>query len=119
MYFCLYLYTFQNLDFARVFDILEILKIKNELVDYEYLIDRRVISNLLLKYFDKSADSKLKLALLDTLANIMGYDNDLRKKMGLAMKDTGPNSRRASNSTSQCENILDNLMEMARFLESL
>jgi chromosome segregation ATPase len=58
-------------------------KVKNDLKDTEFLIDKRMISNILIKYFDKSANDKLKIALLDTLANFMGYNNDERKKIGL------------------------------------
>jgi hypothetical protein len=39
--------------------------------------------------------------------------------MGLPLKENGAGSRRTSNSPSQCENILDNIMEMARFLERI
>lgn len=63
-------------------------KVKNDLKDTEYLIDKRMISNILMKYFDRNSNDKLKLALLDTLANFMGYDNEERKKMGLAVNNT-------------------------------
>ena len=42
-----------------------------------------MISNIIIKYFDPSTNDKIKLALLDTLANFMGYSNDERRKLGL------------------------------------
>lgn len=61
-----------------------LLKVKNDLKETEFLIDKRMISNILIKYFDRSANEKLKQALLDTLANFMGYTNEERKKIGLS-----------------------------------
>lgn len=60
-----------------------LLKVKNDLKDAEYLVDKRMISNILIKYFDRTTDNKIKAALLETLANFMGFSNDERIQMGL------------------------------------
>jgi len=58
-------------------------KVKNDLKETEYLIDKRIISNLLVKYFDKNTNNSIKTALLDTLANFMGFNNEERVQIGL------------------------------------
>lgn len=58
-------------------------KVQNDLKNTEFLIDKRVISSVLVNYFDKNNNEKIKESLLETLSNIMQYSNDDRKKMGL------------------------------------
>ncbi len=58
-------------------------KVNNDLKDTESLIDKRVISSVLVSYFDKSINEKVKENLLETLSSIMQYSNEDRKKMGL------------------------------------
>ena len=41
-------------------------KVLIELKDYEYLIDNRIIKNILMKYFEESANEKLNSALMET-----------------------------------------------------
>jgi len=60
-----------------------LLKIKNDIKEKEFLIDKRMISNILIKYFDKNTTEKIKSALLDTLANFMGFTNEERMHIGL------------------------------------
>jgi len=74
-------------------------KVKNDLKDTEFLIDKRIISDFLFKYFDKSKNEKLKLTLLDYFSNLMGYNNDERKIIGL------PPSNFANNIKSNTESI--------------
>lgn len=73
-------------------------KVQNDLKNTEYLIDKRVISSVLVNYFDKNNNEKIKESLLETLSNIMQYSNDDRKKMGLKpisipKKDNDPSDR--------------------------
>ena len=58
-------------------------KVNNDLKDTEFLIDKRVISSVLVNYFDKNTNDKIKENLLETLSKIMEYSNEDRKKMGL------------------------------------
>jgi chromosome segregation ATPase len=84
-----------------------LIKVKNDLKDTEFLIDKRMISNILLKYFDKSMNDKLKVALLDTLANFMGYNNDERRKIGLNPQNNLPTT--TTNQDDKLKSLSDEL----------
>ena len=58
-------------------------KINKELIGYEYLIDKRIITDLLIKIFDKSCDAKIKKSLMETMASFMELSNEDRTKMGI------------------------------------
>ena len=58
-------------------------KVENDLKDTEYMIDKRIISSVLVSYFDKNTSAKVKESLLETLSGFMEYSNEDRKKMGL------------------------------------
>ena len=58
-------------------------KVENDLKDTEYMIDKRIISSVLVSYFDKNTSAKVKESLLETLSGFMEYGNEDRKKMGL------------------------------------
>ena len=95
-------------------------RIKNDLTDYEFLIDKRIISNILLKYFDKNADHKLKSALLDTLANIMGYGNDEKKRLGLTVSNNSLSGRKQeANVNSEGDNLKDLINELWKYMEQI
>ncbi len=84
-----------------------LIKVKNDLKDTEFLIDKRIISNFLLKYLDKSSNDKIKSAVLDTLSNFLGFTNEERKKVGLS-PSTGMNFSGVSQ-TDKLKDISDNL----------
>jgi chromosome segregation ATPase len=58
-------------------------KVNLDLKNTEYLIDKRVISSVLVNYFDKNSNETVKQSLLETLSSLMDYSNEDRKKMGL------------------------------------
>ena len=58
-------------------------KMIKELRDNEFLIDKRVISSILVNYFDVNASDITKKNVLETLSSIMEYSNEDRQKMGL------------------------------------
>ena len=58
-------------------------KMIKELRDNEFMIDKRVISSVLVSYFDINATDMTKKYLLETLSSIMEYSNEDREKMGL------------------------------------
>lgn len=60
-----------------------LVKVRNDLKDTEFLIDKRIISSFLFKYLDKNNNDKIKLAVMDTLSNFLGFSNEERKKVGL------------------------------------
>lgn len=61
-------------------------KIQHDYQENEFLIDKRMISSILFKYFDPYTNSSIKNSLLETLANFMNYTNDERRKLGLSLK---------------------------------
>ena len=63
-------------------------KMKNDLKDSEYLIDKRILSNFLFKLFDKSNTEKLRMSVLETLSNFLNFNNEERKKIGLSPSTT-------------------------------
>jgi hypothetical protein len=61
-----------------------IFKLKEQWVDTDQMIDKRLIANCVLKYFDKkNKDKKIQQIVLDTLANYLEFNNDERKLIGL------------------------------------
>jgi chromosome segregation ATPase len=97
-----------------------IIKMNNDITEYENYIDKRIINSIFLKYFDKGSNEKIKISLLETLANIMGYDNDDRRKIGLSMKDNyNSNSARQGNSEAGIEELLERLGEFYKFIENI
>ena len=58
-------------------------KMLNELRDNEFMIDKRIISSVLVNYFDVNANEMTKKNILETLSSIMEYSNEDRQKMGL------------------------------------
>jgi hypothetical protein len=93
-----------------------VIKLKTDLLDHEYNIDKRIISNILIKYFEKSGNDKLKLALLDTLASIMGFNNDERKKLGLNVISNGLTRR---NDEPQSLEVVEIINEMNNIIEKI
>ena len=65
----------------------ELQEVKNKMIkelrDNEFMIDKRVISSVLVSYFDVNASDLTKKNLLETLSSIMEYSNEDREKMGL------------------------------------
>ena len=99
-------------------------KTKLELADKKYLIDRRVVSNHVLKYFDKNTDWKIKGFIIETLANIFEYNNEERNKIGLAPSkynkvnnstsdiDSGKHLDTGSNNLASAEDKLNKLSNL-------
>jgi hypothetical protein len=57
--------------------------IHRELVGYEFLIDRRFASDLIVKVLDKNCDFKIQKMLLETFAKVFELSNEDRIKIGL------------------------------------
>ena len=89
-----------------------LLKVKNDLKDTEFLIDKRMISNILIKYFDKNTNDKIKSALLDTLANFMGFNNEERAQLGLYYN----NSACVNNENNKNDKLKDLSDELYNFI---
>ena len=89
-----------------------LLKVKNDLKDTEFLIDKRMISNILIKYFDKNTNDKIKSALLDTLANFMGFNNEERAQLGIYYN----NSAGVNNENNKNDKLKDLSDELYNFI---
>jgi len=99
-------------------------KIKIYLVDYEYLIDRRIIANILSKYFEKSNnEKKIKKPLLETLANIVEFDNKTRKVLGISSSDLNNKTYDKGDSYrdqyNDIEDIMQKISELNNMIEGL
>ena len=68
-------------------------KMIKELQDNEFMIDKRIISSVLVSYFDVNATELTKKNLLETLSSIMEYSNEDRGKMGLKPIYIGNNNK--------------------------
>jgi len=77
-----------------------VVKVRKDLQDTEYLIDKRIISDFLFKYFDKTKNDKIKQSLLDYFSNLMGYNNDERKQIGLPPRDYSISTTTSTSSTN-------------------
>ena len=75
-----------------------------DLRDNEFMIDKRIISSVLVNYFDVNASDMTKKNLLETLSSIMEYSNEDRQKMGLRpinIGDTNQNNNGTLKSMSE------------------
>ena len=83
-----------------------LVRVRNDLKETEFLIDKRIISSFMFKYLDRNNNEKIRLAVLDTLSNFLGFSNDERKKIGL-----NPSSGNNFNTshTDKLKDISDNL----------
>ena len=60
-------------------------KIKDEVNKNDYLIDKRLISNCIIKIFDRrNKDKKIQTLILETLAKYLDYNEEERKIIGLS-----------------------------------
>lgn len=90
-----------------------LMKVKNDLKETEFLVDKRMISNLLLKYFHVGTNEKLKYALLDTLANFMAFNNEERRQIGLSVNN---NSQVKSTPNAREDKLKDLSEELFNFI---
>ena len=84
-------------------------KFKNDLKDSEYLIDKRIVSSFVIKVLDKSNKKKIRLTVLDTLANFLGYNNDERKIIGLSPNNSQNLNSYNPSSTEKIKEISNDL----------
>jgi hypothetical protein len=58
-------------------------KLKQEVICKENMIDKKVIANFLITYFDNNTLYKVKMQILETLASALNLNETERKKVGL------------------------------------
>ena len=60
-----------------------ITKIKSELIDYNYYVDRRIIYDLIVKLINKN-NASIKKSIIETLANVLHLSNEDRTSLGIS-----------------------------------
>ena len=83
-------------------------KMIKELKDNDFMIDKRIISSVLVSYFDINASDMTKKNLLETLSSIMEYSNEDREKMGLKPIHIGD---KKDNDSGKLKSISDGLYD--------
>ena len=58
-------------------------KMENELIEFDYFIDKRNISDLIVKIFQKDTSEMLRTMLKETIASVMKLNNEDRIKMNI------------------------------------
>ena len=61
-------------------------KLQNNNKNYEKVVDKTMISSMLIKYFNPSTPTSIKNSLLETIANFLEYSDEERKQIGLNSK---------------------------------
>ena len=93
--------------------------LENELKDYSYLIDQRIVINFLLKYFDKNSNEKIKFSVLDTLANILNFENEDRKKLNLPTNLNPNYSSNNKNLNLEAESVPIIIAKFSDYLDNI
>ena len=86
-------------------------RIKNESKDCEYIIDKRMISSILFKYFAPYTNNSIKYSLLETLANLMNYNNDKKYQLCLSSKSNDIQIGSKNNKKDKLQKIVDELYD--------
>jgi hypothetical protein len=56
--------------------------------DHEFMIDRRVITDHLIKYVNPNSSQTLKIEMLDILSSMLAFTIDDKEKLGLVKRQT-------------------------------
>ena len=86
-------------------------RVQHDYKENEFLIDKRMISSILFKYFDPYTNTNIKYSLLETLANFMDYTNDERKQLGLSMKSGNEETLGKSNNKDKLKKLGEELYD--------
>ena len=87
-------------------------KLQNENKNYEKVVDKTMISSMLITYFKPSTPSSIKKSLLETIANFLEYTDEERESIGLPSKSGNNND----NSKSSGNNLSDQLSKIGNNL---
>lgn len=58
-------------------------KLKSDIINNQDMIDKKIISNFLVKYFDLRSDYTVKLQILETLSSVLNFTHEEKEKIGL------------------------------------
>ena len=67
-------------------------KLQNNNKNYEKVVDKTMISSMLIKYFNPSTPNSIKNSLLETIANFLEYTDEEREQIGLNSKGNSDNN---------------------------
>jgi hypothetical protein len=84
-------------------------KVKKNMVGNEYLVDKRIVGGLIFKILDKNTKKSIRLSILETLASMIGFENDERRKLGLKPISLERHSFYQTASTEKINEISDDL----------
>ena len=87
-------------------------KLQNENKNYEKVVDKTMISSMLIKYFNPSTPSSIKSSLLETIANFLEYTDEEREQIGLPSKSGTGND----NAKTTGNNFSDHLSKIGNNL---
>ena len=90
-----------------------VIKLQNENKNYEKVVDKTMISSMLIKYFDPTTPSSIKSSLLETIANFLEYNDEEREQIGLPSKSEKNND---GNSKITGNNFSDKLSKIGNNL---
>ena len=90
-----------------------VVKLQNENKNYEKVVDKTMISSMLIKYFDPTTPSSIKSSLLETIANFLEYNDEEREQIGLPSKSEKNND---GNSKITGNNFSDKLSKIGNNL---
>ncbi len=85
--------------------------LNNQVGDSEFMIDRRVVGNCLIKFLDKkNKDKKIQQIVLETLANYLEYNNEERKTIGLSQLSVNSFKPNSNTHRDKIKEVSDNFM---------
>jgi len=87
-------------------------KLQDENKNYEKVVDKTMISSMLIKYFNPNTPSSIKSSLLETIANFLEYTDEEREQIGIPTKSGNNND----NSNSGGSNFGDKLSQIGNNL---
>ena len=87
-----------------------VIKLQNNNKNYEKVVDKTMISSMLIKYFNPSTPNSIKNSLLETIANFLEYTDEEREQIGLNPKsNNGDNSKEGGNISDHISKLGNNL----------
>lgn len=59
----------------------------------EFMVDRRMINQFLIKYLNPTSSTQVKLQMLDTMSKILGFTIEEKQLLGLIKAEGGASSQ--------------------------
>lgn len=94
-----------------------LLKVQGKMNGYEFLIDKRLIVNLLLKYFESNS-TKIKKQIKESLSYMLGMNNEERVIIGLKRKVVDNSTNNYLIDHNELEAVIEIINELINFIHS-